>query len=221
MTVKPDGSPPLTQAYEFEIATQTHARATDYRRDGPGVNLSPSGYMSSNTNGSLEIEEAWTEAGNRIEEQILMKFGSTKGKGKGIVAGYVAKEGEEGAITLKKNSDGHSYGWHIGYLFAIYPNLRPSGHVFCTLKKDTDANGHPCIKINVKGATLKRAKATEESGTPNAQASTETKTNKRTRGKGKTNPPPTENAPAKPEPAATTAAATDTAPAENQQPAAK
>ncbi|HEY3363482.1 MAG TPA: hypothetical protein VGK74_00245 [Symbiobacteriaceae bacterium] len=136
----------------FEIVTETYSSPTQTRRKGAGATIERSGYGETNTNGTGEVDKLITPHGN-TEDQFSMKFGANRAKG--LIAGYMAKDGEAGATTVRRSKSKKSILFHIGHTFDKYPTLRPSGTVFCTLKESKDAKGVPCIIINLRGGVAK------------------------------------------------------------------
>jgi hypothetical protein len=208
MNLADDENQNQAEQFEVEIVTDTPSRSTDFRRNGAGGDITDTGFVSTNTNGTLTVDQLRAQLGYKVEDVFSMKFGYDPRSGR--VVGYLAAAGEPGAVTVKRSKDKRSLGFHLGHLVERYPDLRPAGLTFCKLTKSTDAKGHPCINLFVKGGILKRSRATEESG------DSKTKTEKKTETKNKTNPPPTITpaAPAKPDPATEPAA-------QSEQPAAE
>lgn len=146
---------------DFEIVTQTYASRSHTRRKCPGAVVARTGYGETNTNGTVEIDKLITMLGGQIADQFELKFGANEDKG--LVAGYLALDGDTGATTVKRSKDKKTIYFHIGHLFDKHPLLRPTGVTFCTLKLAQDKKGNPCIILNVKGSAVRKGRNTSDS----------------------------------------------------------
>lgn len=84
---------------DFELVTDTYISPSEVRRRGAGCDVERSGYTETNTNGTVEFNKLMTLTGGKAEDQFTIKFGANEAKG--MIAAYLAKDGEDGATTAK------------------------------------------------------------------------------------------------------------------------
>jgi hypothetical protein len=79
-------------------------------------------------------------------------------------------------VTQWKNS----LTFHCGAVFEDNPLLRPSSTVDCSITPGADANGEPCLLVNISGGspsrTVKRPKKDQAPPTPDPNANLDTAT---------------------------------------------
>lgn len=160
-------APTEDQDLEFSLVTETYSTPTQTRRRSPGADLSRTGYVQTNVNGTGEFEKLINQAGAKMEDLFVLKLGANEAKG--LVAAYYAREGEEGAVTVKRSKNKKAISFHLGHIFDKFPSLRPAGDLYCALKLGADKRGVPCIIINLRGTSVRKGRSTDNAA-PAAQA---------------------------------------------------
>lgn len=150
---------------DFTLVTDPYHSPSQTRRRVAGADVAPTGYAQTNVNGTGEVDKLVTLMGGKKEDQFLMSFGANEEHG--VVAGYLAREGDPGAATVKRAKKNKAIFFHLGHIFDKYPMLRPAGDTFCTLKLGKDKKGTPCIIINLRGTATRKGRS---SGSDAAEA---------------------------------------------------
>jgi hypothetical protein len=139
--------------FSFEIAPAVKSPSTYARRGAAGVTVQPSGLTDTNMNCADLLREL-VAANPEVDEGT---FCTTLGGDpvRGLVGVFVAKEGAEGAMPVRRNGDG-TYTLYLHGVFEKNPQLRPAGARDCAVTRRTDKNGKACLIINIHGGLVKR-----------------------------------------------------------------
>ncbi len=153
---------------EFEVVTDTYTSSAEVRRRSAGAAVARTGRTATNVNGTGEFVKLVTAAGEKVSDLMTFKFGANGPRG--LVAAYLAKEGEPGAATVKLSKDKTVISFHLGHIFDKHPSLRPAGDTFCGVKLSRDKKGKPCVIINLRGAAIRKGRTDSDGSAPSAKA---------------------------------------------------
>jgi hypothetical protein len=123
------------------------------RRNHPAAEVSPSGYVRLNVEGSEDWLSYFEEQGTDPKQAwITTDFIRSLG----MVLARAAKESDEGAVACKFDEVTRTYSTHFGGAFRQCESLRPVTTVEASFEPRSDKEGKSCLAVKIKGAPAKR-----------------------------------------------------------------
>lgn len=139
------------QGTSFRKVTRSFNAASGARRKSSKMTVSRTGAVRSNTDGK-ELSQEFVRAGGGDPENFQVVVGGNEEKGQ--LALYLPQPGDAGLMKVAVYEN--SIAFHVGAAFAEYPKLRPVTTVDCAVESTVDADGIPCLVIQIHGATPTR-----------------------------------------------------------------
>lgn len=143
----------------FKRVTKSFNSSGGARRDEPKIAVSKSGASRGNIEGK-ELMMGFMQEQGANPNDFEISIGGDEATGQ--LALYAPQPGDMGLMKVTLHQ--HSIHFHAGGAFKEFPKLRPATTVDCHIERTVDANGVPCLAINVLGGTPTRTVKRKASG---------------------------------------------------------
>jgi hypothetical protein len=123
------------------------------RRNHPAAEVSPTGYVKFNVEGSEDLITYLEDQGvDSKQAWVTTDFIRSLG----TVLVRAARESEEGSVACKFDEATRTFTTHFGGAFRQCESLRPITTVEASFEPKLDKEGKPCLAVKIKGAPAKR-----------------------------------------------------------------
>lgn len=159
MVMKNNGTPSdglggdqnTTPGMKFKRVTKSFPTAGGSRRGSAKIAIGKTGSSRANLEGKQAFLR-WVRNLGFDHTRFSVTFGGNEDAG--TMAIYYAKEDDPGAMLVTQTKNALYF--HCGECFNINPLLRPAGTVDCSFTASIDADGDPCLIVNISGGTPSR-----------------------------------------------------------------
>lgn len=160
-------TPPPDDRLKFKKVSKSWSTSGGAHRTPAKIAISTTGACRTNLEGK-EAFLRWVRSLLADHTRFSVTFGGNEDAG--TMAIYYAKEEDTGAmlVTQKKTA----LYFHCGACFADNPLLRPATTVDCSFAPGFDADGDPCLIVNISGGSPSRIVKRKKD--PQAQAQKKT-----------------------------------------------